>query len=906
MSIADAPTDIPDTHTTLGEFLESRRDLPDKPWTFTGMAAHMGKYMISNEDYSTFLKIYNRHVFTQSKPAFLLERHAEDGGPLLIDLDFRFPLTTPLIRQYTREQIEAFVSAYATAVHRFIQRPESKTKPLRFFLQEIPEPLTATDKKTNTTLTKDGVHILCPDIHMSFADQFALRNYVLKQKVIERTFTGLVNPAADCLDESVIQRNNWFLYGSSKSVERAPYAVTTGFTLATDGRFEEMDACPTDPRKLIPMFCIRKARRYPYTIRTEYAKEFGALTGVKVKASVVPKGKAVSTGTSSVAPDPSIVSSDGPSDSSAAAILSARIAALLDQPGTWASEETKDGCKIWCTTSSLLSSEFTCLVDLTCSHSEVKHSVIFVNKHCATAACYSHGKETVPKKTARALWRLLTGGGSGESGGAKDDEGAGEEKEDPIDDTYAAAVFVKACGPHIQREGDTLYYFDETTGMWSSHEDTFRHMVHKHREALLFHSPEGKILNYGGMERNIVAMRKSIRFQVPDTNFMRDNADKSLGKLLFADGIFDFATGFTPGFDPALVFLKRIDRPFPAVPPSEELIAQVDRVLFKDAFDDDAEGAAVGDYLKKAITMGLYGDYYRKKFYVAIGDSNCGKGLIVCAMRAAFCGYVDEFSANELIYNASNSQDEARRLSWLKDLVGARVAFSSEMRLIGSATADGNLIKAIASGGDQHKVRGNFENGTAMVNRTTCFCLANDFTKITPSPSSDTGLQERLRFSRYTKQFVESPSGPHERLKNPEIKQLFKTVTWKDALFYVIWHCWTAMEESERKLDGCLKTPAGVKAETKEWVSDGGSSIKDIIEECYDITNSFNDTVLTKEIVEFVKEKGTVMSKNKIGMEVRKLISVESWTAEQKTKLTENRAGNKNVYHGLKRKCLIV
>ena len=69
-----------------------------------------------------------------------------------------------------------------------------------------------------------------------------------------------------------------------------------------------------------------------------------------------------------------------------------------------------------------------------------------------------------------------------------------------IDDTYAASVFVKACGPYIQREGDTLYYFDETTGMWSSHEDTFCHMVYKHRGALLFHSPEGKILNYGGME----------------------------------------------------------------------------------------------------------------------------------------------------------------------------------------------------------------------------------------------------------------------------------------------------------------------------------------------------------------------------------------------------------------------
>lgn len=877
-----------DPETTLGDYLNAHRAPKEDPdWTFTGLAGQLGKYTIPVDEYPAFLKIYYRHVFKQSKPAFLLERHAIDGGPILIDLDFRFPLTEPLCRQYTRAQITCFLTAYAAAVHRFIQRPERKSglRPMHFYLQEIPEPLVVT--KDGETLVKDGVHILCPDIHMSFADQFALRNYILEQKTIETAFPTLVNPAADCLDESVIQRNNWFLYGSSKSTERAPYAVTACFALAADGTFEETTDYYTSPRELIPVFSIRQARRMKYTIRPEHEAEFTSLVAPPNK-----KKQKKSVATSSVA-DPTNVSV-GAGAGVDSLILSARIAALLDMPGTWTVESAGEGFRIACSTA------FTCLVKAEHTHSEVNHSVIFVNKKCATAACYSHGNGKVPKKTARALWRLLSGTEEGKKG-----KEAESEDSVLIDDTYAAAAFVEACGPHIQREGDVLYYFDETTGMWSSHEDAFRRMVHKHKAALLFHSPDGKVLNYGGMERNITAMRKSIRFQVPDTNFIRDNVDKTLGKLLFADGIFDFATGFTPGFDPALVFLKRIDRPFPAEAPSEELLAQVDRVLFRDAFDEDATGAEVGEYLKKAITMGLYGDYFRKKFYVAIGDANCGKGLIVCAMRSAFCGYVDEFSANELIYNAGNSQDEARRLSWLKDLVGARVAFSNEMRLIGTATADGNLIKAISSGGDQHKVRGNFENGTDIVNRTTCFCLANDFTKITPSPSSDTGLQERLRFSRYTKQFVESPSGPHERLKNPEIKQLFKTVAWKDALFYVVWRCWSAMEESERKLDGCLRTPAAVRAETKEWVSDGDGSLREVLEAQYDITGIYADTVLTKEIVDFVKEKDFVMSKHKVGSEIRKFITVDGWTEDQKTKIMEVRAGNKNVYHGIRIKCKI-
>ena len=102
--------------------------------------------------------------------------------------------------------------------------------------------------------------------------------------------------------------------------------------------------------------------------------------------------------------------------------------------------------------------------------------------------------------------------------------------------------------------------------------------------------------------------------------------------------------------------------------------------------------------------MALFGDYFRRKFYLALGEASCGKGVTVGAMREAFCEYVAEFSANELLYNPRNGQDESRRLSWLKQFAGARIAFSNELRMDGRA-ADGNLIKAISSGGDAHQVR---------------------------------------------------------------------------------------------------------------------------------------------------------------------------------------------------------
>ena len=256
-------------------------------------------------------------------------------------------------------------------------------------------------------------------------------------------------------------------------------------------------------------------------------------------------------------------------------------------------------------------------------------------------------------------------------------------------------------------------------------------------------------------------------------------------------------------------------------------------------------------------------------------------------------------TANELIYNPGNSQDESRRLAWLKDLTGVRVAFSNEMRLDGRG-ADGNLIKAISSGGDQHKVRGNYEDGRSIVNRATMFCLANDFVKVTPSPASCSGLQERLRFIRYVLQFVEEPKTANERLKNPEIKHLVKTDAWKNALFHVIWRCWVAMDESEKKIDGDLKTPTAVKAETMDWVIDGDGSLLDVLSEMYEVTNVFADTALIKDVVGFLIGKGLKYSPKKIGMEIRKIIQTRDWTEEQKGKMIEKRTGNKNVYHGIK------
>jgi P4 family phage/plasmid primase-like protien len=199
------------TQLTLRTYLESRRTTgPD--WNITGIGTGptgwSGKYKIPDDEYDAFLRLAHDHVFKGGKACSLLERHLPQS-PVLIDLDFRYPAGGPLQRRITTEQIREFVAAYADAVARFFGPTPT---PLQFFVMQKPAPEAEKD------LHKDGVHIVCPSLTTVPEIQYAIRGWLLQNNVIERIFGGsdMTNQPQDCLDLSVIARNNWFLYGACK------------------------------------------------------------------------------------------------------------------------------------------------------------------------------------------------------------------------------------------------------------------------------------------------------------------------------------------------------------------------------------------------------------------------------------------------------------------------------------------------------------------------------------------------------------------------------------------------------------------------------------------------------------------------------------------------------------------
>ena len=227
------------TTPSLRSYINERRTKTDD-WNITGLGTGLngwiGKYKIPDEEYETFLQLAHDHVFVKGKAHTLLEKHKAQS-PILIDLDFRYAAGGPLRRRFMTEQLRTFVAAYADAFARFFLAPKNEDGadlPLQFFVAVKPAPEGSSDAH------KDGVHIVCPTLTTAPEIQFAIRGYLLQTGAIERAFgeTGMTNDAQDCLDISVVARNNWFLYGASKP-DKAWYKVENVYSAPIPQEYTE-------------------------------------------------------------------------------------------------------------------------------------------------------------------------------------------------------------------------------------------------------------------------------------------------------------------------------------------------------------------------------------------------------------------------------------------------------------------------------------------------------------------------------------------------------------------------------------------------------------------------------------------------------------------------------------------
>jgi Family of unknown function (DUF5906)/Primase C terminal 2 (PriCT-2) len=212
--------------SSLDSFLSTCKVGKGEDFTHTQLGSRAGSYYIPSSDTPEFHKLYKR-ALASKQCVHITEKH-KSVSPVLIDLDFR--QNNPE-RNYTHDHVIGFLNALQKEIFTHVRVGEL---PIYVLEKEAPR----LDKSGK--VYKDGIHAIIPGIVTCPALQHVFRDNILKNDPDVLKIPGVTNSIQDIYDEAVIERNNWFMYGSMKPDETFPWLVTHKYVIRDEGEcFEE-------------------------------------------------------------------------------------------------------------------------------------------------------------------------------------------------------------------------------------------------------------------------------------------------------------------------------------------------------------------------------------------------------------------------------------------------------------------------------------------------------------------------------------------------------------------------------------------------------------------------------------------------------------------------------------------
>ena len=273
----------------LQAFLNDRKVPHDAKHNFTHTSIDFprGSYNIPVKELEVFYDLYYKVVFQDKIHCHLTEKVSDrQVTPFKIDMDFRYykaidPSTTDekdIPRLYTDDHVNKICQMYMKYIEEWLVSPDDDER--EFFIMEKTHPtfevVTRTGKhKTNPDneteySIKDGIHIVVPRITSCPFIQHNVRESIFKNAGEVLDECKFTNGYADIFDRSVIDTNNWQMYGSRKSGKEA-YKVTRIIKVYQDHVVEVPIDAYTD-KELIELLSMRNCDPDFYSM-IEPAKE---------------------------------------------------------------------------------------------------------------------------------------------------------------------------------------------------------------------------------------------------------------------------------------------------------------------------------------------------------------------------------------------------------------------------------------------------------------------------------------------------------------------------------------------------------------------------------------------------------------------------------------------------------
>ena len=260
----------------LQSFLNEHRAEKDKPYNFTGYARpQLGRYYIPEDKLGDFYSLYTGLIQRHEVMPYLTEKPGQ-FSPIVIDLDFKFPLSEESIRKYDETFKETVVGAYFEGLERYLELDDESAQ---CYLFERSAPY-----KTENNV-KDGLHMIFPYLTTPASIKLVLRDFVMKKcrDIFESLQTE--NTISDIVDLAVIQRNNWFMYGSGK-----PGCEAYKLTEIYDRNLNKIPF-EHDLRELVPTLSVRGTTAPNISFKDDMEEEFDADYVAYTNRASLSKGK---------------------------------------------------------------------------------------------------------------------------------------------------------------------------------------------------------------------------------------------------------------------------------------------------------------------------------------------------------------------------------------------------------------------------------------------------------------------------------------------------------------------------------------------------------------------------------------------------------------------------------------
>lgn len=205
-------------------------------FTHVSLIHPKGKYSLSRSVLGKFWEYYCKLVVSEEEDCDLgIAESQQAYSAVLVDIDLKFQLSQEPIddRLYTIKFVEQLVHIYQDVLTDVVDI--SNPKQLTCVLLE--KPMYTVSDAENYTLYKNGFHLHFPYLFLSRINQEIVIVPRVRQKMMDNAygildeyskFSKLVvgdKPITDLIDTAAL-KNVWLLYGSKKTVDQKPYAIS--------------------------------------------------------------------------------------------------------------------------------------------------------------------------------------------------------------------------------------------------------------------------------------------------------------------------------------------------------------------------------------------------------------------------------------------------------------------------------------------------------------------------------------------------------------------------------------------------------------------------------------------------------------------------------------------------------